>query len=352
MRVYHQLPSSSAATTPKAMALGTFDGVHAGHKAVLQSALHQAHVLGVAPTVWTFANHPQSVLSHTPPKLLTTLEERLTLMEAMGFTDAYVIPFDDAVRTITPEDFLTDWLYERCEARSLSVGYDFCFGRNREGNSQTLTQWGQQNTVGIHIIPPVMANLHQGDLIVSSTVIRKLVTFGDVEQARQLLERPYTLTAPVVEGFQRGRKLGFPTANLCMTTLMNHHRVLPALGVYAGWAAMEGHSTPLMAVANMGLSPTFETITPAERLEVHLLEAPIGLDLNILYGQTLSFAMTHRLRGEHIFSSVDALKTQIALDCDAASQLLGNDADTFQPLTFSVAHQAQTKACDPSAAVP
>jgi riboflavin kinase/FMN adenylyltransferase len=348
MRIHSQLPEPSSSTTPKALALGTFDGIHAGHKAVLQNALQQAQQLGASPTVWTFANHPQSVLSHTPPRLLTTLEERLALMEVMGFTDAYVIPFDNAVRTIAPDNFLTDWLYERCGARSLSVGYDFCFGRNREGNSQTLTHWGQGKNVGIHIIPPVMAS----DLVVSSTVIRKLVTFGDVEQARQLLERPYTLTAPVVQGFQRGRKLGFPTANLCMRTLTDQHRVLPALGVYAGWATLKNHPTPLMAVANLGLSPTFETITPAERLEVHLLELPSHQSLENLYGQKLSFAITHRLRGEHIFSSVNALKAQITTDCDTAREQLSHDASTFQPLTFSTAPETHMKPCAPSAVAP
>ncbi|MFN8614541.1 MAG: riboflavin biosynthesis protein RibF [Vampirovibrionales bacterium] len=318
MQVVTQLPDAAAPPPRVAIALGTFDGVHVGHQTVLRSARQAAQQHGLASAVWTFANHPHSVVSATAPKQLTTLQERLALMAAMGFEVAYVIPFDETVRQIDPETFLTEWLWARCGVRHISVGYDFCFGRNRAGNSALLRQWGQTQGVGISVLPALALHCQGTEQVVSSTLIRKLVAYGQVAEAAERLGRPYTLTAPVVRGFQRGRQLGFPTANLDMALLVHHHRVLPALGVYAGWATVEGWDRPVMAVANLGLSPTFETVEPAERLEIHLLDVLEPLTGETLYGKTLSFAFAHHLREERWFPSKEALVAQITADCDHA----------------------------------
>lgn len=300
---------SDITAAPTAVAIGMFDGIHAGHQQVLQQALDVAQTHGYRSAVLTFSNHPQTVLSATPPRLLSTLAERLALLEAMGVELVAALPFNHEMQCLGAQSFVQNLLAQELGARHVAVGYDFCFGVNREGNGDTLKTLAQQYEMGVTIVPPVRV---EGQ-IVSSTVIRKLLTFGDVATAAQLLSRFYQLTAPVISGLKRGRQLGFPTANLCMDALAL--RAMPGVGTYAGWAELSGERYP--AVCNIGLSPTFTQDALPERVEVHVL-GYTGADF---YGAPLTFAFTHRLRDESRFNSVDALTAQIQLDCDKARLL-------------------------------
>jgi riboflavin kinase/FMN adenylyltransferase len=286
-----------------ACALGTFDGVHAGHRMVLESALRQSRLLNVPSVVFTFANHPQHVLANTPLPLLSSLEERLAAFAQIGIEIAVVLEFDDWLRGLTASEFIQQILVEPLAVRSVTVGYDFHFGAGRSGDGTTLIQAGERLGFQTQIIQPVRV----ADQIVSSTIIRKLLGFGDVATAATLLGRPYLLSGTVSEGFQRGRGLGFPTANL----VTPEYRLVPALGTYGGVAIL--NDAPYAAVCNIGLSPTFEDSEPIRRMEVHLLDYA-GDDF---YGESLTFAFQTRLRDERKFASIEALRDQITADCEA-----------------------------------
>lgn len=329
-QVYSQLPHQSPQMPEHAIktsvAIGMFDGVHVGHRSVLASARNQAlsHAPVMRSGVLTFSNHPQTLLSQTPPRQLSTLAERLALFQQLGMDAVWAVPFDEAFRDISATDFVNEWLVNRLNVGHVSVGYDFCFGRGREGNGDVLKHLCHQAGITVEVVAPVRACQQ----IASSTLIRKLLTFGDVDTAAALLERPYSLMAPVVQGLQRGRTLGFPTANLDTKALQG--RLLPGIGTYAGWSCVlpagEKEKTPVVwpAVCNIGFAPTFGDVL-TEQIEVHVLGQP---DLSpyggSLYGHTLGFAFTHRLRDEQFFDGPEALVAQIQRDCDTALSVLGD----------------------------
>lgn len=318
MHVYTSLKDArhighTTAIGSSAFCLGTFDGVHAGHRVVMDSALRAAKQHGLLSGIFTFSNHPQSLLTSTPPRLLSSFEDRLNAFEAMGFDVVVCPPFDEAMKNIKAQDFIDTILYNTLQCRSLSVGYDFCFGQNRQGNGAYLQHEGPKNGIEhIHVIEPVKVD----GQIVSSTLIRKLLTYGELEQAVNLLGHPYILSAPIIQGKQLGRQLGFPTANMDMTTLKQHYRLIPANGVYGGFSIID--STPYRATINIGHSPSVDGGTPQPRIEVHLLDYS-GTDF---YKQNLTLHLTHRLRDERRFDSLDALKMQIQSDCHRARLLL------------------------------
>ena len=283
-----------------ACAIGMFDGVHSGHRMVLESALRSARILGVESVVVSFANHPQFLVSKSPTQLLSSLEERLAEFKAMGFDHALILTFDEWLMSLPAERFVAEILVEHLGAKSVSVGYDHRFGKGRAGNGELLQQLGER-TYGFttHVIEPVRVN----GQIVSSTLIRKLLAYGDLDQANTLLGRPYSLSGLVEPGLQRGRQLGFPTANLAL----DEHRLIPGTGTYGGFATLNGREYP--ALCNIGLSPTFGD-QAQKRVEVHLL----GYQGPDFYGETLHMALTHKLRDERKFSSVEELIAQIRQD--------------------------------------
>ncbi len=298
-----QLPQS-------ACALGMFDGVHVGHVMVLENALREARLLQIPSVVVSFANHPQFLISQTPTQLLSTLEERLSTFAKMGFDHALILDFDEWLKNLSAESFIELILMQHLGTRSVTVGYDHRFGKNRAGDGEMLKQFGQSHGFDVQIIDPVRteASLLEGSgQIVSSTLIRKLIAYGDVELANRLLGHDYTLTGVVEGGLQRGRELGFPTANLHIP----EHRLIPANGTYGGHAHLNGIEYP--AVCNIGLSPTFGDQV-RKRVEVHLLNYS-GPDF---YGQTLQVGLTHKLRDEQKFAGIEPLIQQIQQDCHKA----------------------------------
>jgi len=304
MKIHREaLPNTLPAA---ACAMGMFDGVHLGHRMILDNAIRRAKILGIPSVVFSFANHPQLLLSKTPTQVLSNLSERLKLFEELGFDHALILDFTPELRNLSAEAFVNTILLDALHVKHVTVGYDHRFGENRSGTGEVLTQMGDSHGFAVDIIQPVKVamrdNQHQ---IVSSTLIRKLLTYGDIDQANHLLGRAYTLTGPVVKGFQRGRGIGFPTANLGIES--NH--LIPALGTYGGAATLNGIT--YQAVCNIGHSPTFEESSPLPRVEVHLL----NYDGPDFYDESLTIAFTQRLRNEMTFPTVDALIAQIQQDC-------------------------------------
>ncbi len=302
--------SASTINLPaSACAIGMFDGIHIGHVMVLENALREARILGVPSVVVSFANHPQSLISRTPTQLLSTLEDRLAAFERMGFDYALILDFDEWLKGLSAEDFIQIILMERLGVKSVTVGYDHRFGKNRTGDGDLLKLTGQQQGFEVQIIDPVRTA--DGGQIVSSTLIRKLLTYGDIEQANQLLGHTYRLSGTVEQGLQRGRQLGFPTANLKIPA----SQVVPANGTYGGTAVL--NNQPYIAVCNIGLSPTFND-QAQKRVEVHLL----GYSGPDFYGEALQFTFLHRIRDEIQFPTADALIAQIQKDCQFTHEQL------------------------------
>jgi riboflavin kinase/FMN adenylyltransferase len=280
------------------LTLGNFDGVHSGHKALLELAGLRAREVRVPAVVVTFDPHPAMVVApERRPKLLMTLPQRLDAFAAAGMDLAWIIPFSRAFSELSPLAFLHG-LRQVFTPLELHVGQGFRFGKDRAGDLATLEHWGQET--GCRIQGHALRAPDGGYL--SSTRIRRSLDAGDVEEAAALLGHPYTLTGIVVEGERRGRSLGFPTANLAW-----EQEQLPCNGVYVTEVRGAHLSGPMRGLTNVGIKPTFQE--PALTVETHLP----GFDGD-LYGCHLEVRFLHRLRGEQSFSGMDALRTQIARD--------------------------------------
>lgn len=290
--------------------VGNFDGVHVGHREILRIVTERAGARGGEAAVYTFEPHPRKVLRpHDPPKLLTTLEQKLELIEAAGVDVAVVEPFDLAFASQSAVEFVRDVLYARLRPQEVYVGYDFRFGHDREGSMGTLTEMGPHLGFAVTIVPEVTV----GGRDVNSTRIRELLGLGHVEEACLLLDRPYAVRGLVVEGDRRGRTLGFPTVNLAP-----ENEVLPAVGVYAGRLRVLGRTgaDALPAVINVGRRPTVKPDDPVTA-EAHVIDWS-----GDLYGERVEIAFLHRLREERRFANLEALRSQIARDRDVARQRL------------------------------
>lgn len=288
------------------LALGMFDGVHVAHKAVILDAVNKAKILDAVPAVVAFANHPQCVTSKTPTKLLTTLDDRLDLFAKLGIKAALILDFTSELSDISADDYLQTVLLGALNAKSISIGYDHCFGKGREGNYDFLQENSSKYNYEVDVIPPVSI---EGQ-IVSSSVIRSFIALGNMESAANLLERPYSLKGNVIKGKQRGRTLGFPTANLDVDKSL----MIPSTGIYAG--VVEFENQQFKAVINIGKNPTFGDIHHIS-IEVYIL----NFSKNI-YNQSIKVDFIKKIRDEIKFASVESLVAQIKIDCDDAVKVL------------------------------
>ena len=292
--------------------IGNFDGVHRGHRAILETVVGRAKDLGGVAVVYTFEPHPRKVLRpESAPGLLTTLDQKVELLEAAGVDAVIVEPFTREFARTEAREFIEQCLYERIRPVEVYVGYDFHFGRDREGSMRLLTELGPRLGFSVTIIPEVTVD--DGD--VNSTRIRELLAAGEPERAARLLGRPVTVRGAVVRGDERGRTLGFPTANL-----EPENEVLPASGVYAGHLRLLDDGEPargarLRAVTNVGRRPTFSG--GETRAESHVLDFD-----GDLYGRRVEISFSLRLRAEQKFENVEALKRQIGADVEAARRKL------------------------------
>ena len=293
--------------------IGAYDGLHLGHQTVIAEVVAKAKATGRRSAVVTFDRHPAVIVRpESAPKLLTDHEQRMELLEATGVDAAVVLPFDEAQSREAPLSFIERVLVRCLSTKLIVVGADFHFGRNREGNVDLLRQVG--NTYGFEVAPMVLIPRADGvDEPVSSTVIRRALAGGNVEMAAAMLTRPFEARGKVVQGDQRGRLLGFPTANVEVPNRI----CLPADGVYAGWYERPDGSTHPCAI-NLGRRPTFYEHADSSLLEAHL----IGFEGD-LYGEEAKVRFTNFLRSERKFDGIDALVAQLNADIDHARGLLG-----------------------------
>ncbi len=297
------ISSLSQALTPSAVALGNFDGLHRGHCKVISalrefSAAQPAHL-----TVVAFDPHPQAFFSGQPQLLLTPLAEKVTLLEDLGVEQLVLLKFDQALAQLSPQEFVDQILVQQLEARSISVGFNFGFGRQRSGTTADLDAIASHYQIPVHIATPQTAAAQP----ISSSAIRTALLNGQLDPAHHMLGRPYTLTGKVVEGQHLGATLGFPTANLKLPD----DKFLPRQGVYRVRVTSPQLLQAQPGVMNLGYRPTVDGTQQV--LEVHLLDWS-----GDLYGHTITVALEQFLRPEQKFDSLEALKAQIQRDCEAA----------------------------------
>lgn len=289
-----------------AVSIGVFDGVHRGHQVVLRRLVATAATLAATPAVLTFDPHPLEVVApDAAPKLLTTVEQRVEVFAELGIELVGVLPFVE-IRDLTPQAFAREVLAERLAARHVVVGSDFRFGKDREGTAELLASLGGQ--LGFSVEPVELLAERDGE-VVSSTRIRRLVASGAVEEAAEVMGRPHELRGRVIHGDSRGHSIGYPTANLHIPERM----AIPADGVYAAWAVVEGKAWP--AVVNIGVRPTFGV--SSRTVEAHLL----GFSGD-LYGSQVALRFVSRLRDERRFGGVDELVEQLQRDVEEGRRRL------------------------------
>lgn len=288
------------------LTIGVFDGVHRGHQVIIQKLTAGAHRAGVPAVALTFWPHPATVLGRGEVKCLTTPDERAALLADFGVDRVITYPFDQTVAGTSAQDFMK-LLKDHLNFSHLLIGYDFALGKGRTGNAASLTEIGAELHYEVEVIPAVSDESG----VVSSTAIRKLVSVGSVAEASRLLGHNYGLHGPVVQGDQRGRGLGIPTANIQYPP----EKVLPAKGIYACWAFLGDEKHP--AMINIGVNPTFTPDKTSINVEAYILD----FDREI-YGQDLRLEFVERLRDELTFSSVEALLEQIRLDIEKGREIL------------------------------
>ncbi len=290
---------------PIYLAIGVFDGVHLGHRAVLERALSERRARGGSAVAVTFDPHPTRILRpERAPHLLTSTLHKLRLIRAIGIEHVLILPFTREFADTSPAQFIRT-LASSCELREICVGHEWCFGKDRAGNLALMAELGEQLGFDEVGVPAVTVD---GEAV-SSTVIRRSIESGDLVKAARFLGRPYAILGTVVRGQQLGRKLGFPTANLAA-----HNEQFPPNGVYEVWAQwIETSDRRWKGVANIGVRPTLENGAGERLLEVHLLDFE-----GDLYGQDLEVTFVRFLRAEQKFSSLDALREQIGKDVVSA----------------------------------
>ena len=306
-------PSACPSDHPgHALTIGAYDGVHRGHQAVIRSTQLIADRLGVQSAVVTFDPHPAFVLRpENAPRLLTDLDQKLELLDAAGVDTAVVVPFDEERATETPEEFVRSVLVDCLRARAVVVGADFHFGRDRAGNVDVLSKLGLEHgfeVEGVQLLPRPDGTLES----VSSTAIRRALAGGEVATAAGLLGHFHELRGMVTRGDQRGRTIGFPTANVAVRPEL----AMPADAVYAAWYRRpDGTRHP--AAVNVGKRPTFYQDAEHSLLEAHL----IGFTGD-LYDEPASVQFVELIRSEQRFDGIEALAEQLQKDVARAAAIL------------------------------
>ncbi len=279
------------------LTLGNFDGVHIGHQTILEEVGRRARAIEGQSIVLTFVPHPLKVLKpEICPPIITFIEQKAEMISRYNIDVLIAANFSKEFAKQTPREFIENILQKQIGAREVIVGYDYGFGRGREGTIDFLKQMGRELNIMVDIVDPVKLD----GRIVSSTSLRQTVMSGDVEAAGRLMGRPYQIVGEIVTGHRRGRTIGFPTANID-----SKNELFPKRGVYIVYAAVKGHT--YQGVANVGFNPTFgdEKIS----VETHILD----FDEDI-YGEELVVAFMSRLRSEVKFDGVDSLVEQINKD--------------------------------------
>jgi riboflavin kinase/FMN adenylyltransferase len=302
MRLFHGTDNAEI-QRPTVLTLGVFDGLHLGHQLIMKTVVERARAVGAVPTVITFDPHPRAVLHpESAPPLLQTFDQKIEAFGVLGIEQTIVVRFTSEFSNIRAADFLRETVKDRLHAQEVYLGKGFAFGHDREGNIELLKPLGSELGFVAGEVPEVSFRGRR----VSSSKIRELLAKGQVNLARRMLGRPYGVEGQVMRGAERGRQLGFPTANL-----HPQNRVIPRNGVYVTGTLIEGQWR--RSVTNVGLRPTFgEALEPS-------VETFVMNWSGDLYGDVVRVRFLYRLRDERKFDSIDSLRTQIGRDVERAN---------------------------------
>lgn len=308
MKIFNSIQdfSTSSATV---LTLGTFDGVHIGHKSIIHKLTSTAEAAGAQSTVLTFFPHPRMVLQQDSDiKLLNTINEKAFLLEQCGVDNLIIHPFDHNFSRLTAEEFVKDILVDRLNISHIIIGYDHRFGRNRTATISDLEKFGE--LYGFEVIQ--ISALEIDEVSVSSTKIRNALDAGDITTANSYLGYPYILTGTVVKGREIGRTIGFPTANI---EVSEDYKLIPPIGIYIVSSIIDGRN--VFGMMSIGTNPTVGGTT--RTIEVNYLDFE-----GDLYGKELRIGIYSKIRDEEKFASLDALKEQLVKDGQATRTFFQN----------------------------
>lgn len=304
MKVFTDFDSVERLIKP-VVTIGNFDGVHRGHQALITNVINEKNKIGGTACVITFYPHPLTVINpYIKIEQITPINDKLNILEGLGVDVTILVKFDDHFSSISAEEFVNNIIWAKLKAKVVIVGYDFSFGRNKEGDREFFKKKGEELGFEVKVIEPVIEN----DIIISSTRIRSFLKEGKIKEARNFLGRPYVLKGMVTKGKKIGRLIGFPTANLLIIDYL-----IPRNGVYAAYAYLDDKK--YKAVLNIGPAVTFNIDTVS--FEVHLLDFT-----GDIYGKEMVIEFVERIRGVEKFKDVEMLKVQINKDIERAKEIL------------------------------
>lgn len=308
MQIVRHIPPNGIPANGVVLTLGNFDGIHLGHQALVKNAIADARILGVASLVLTFEPHPMQVLApERAPKMLLQHKDKMQLLQTLGVDYVVVQTFDRAFAQMSARAFVEQMLVKQLQVRKVWVGRDLRFGKGRRGSVTELEMWGRELGYSVGIVEPVMV----GSERVSSSRVRELVNNGNVAQVRDMLGRFYYISGKVVQGHQRGRVLGFPTANIA-----SRAEILPKDGIYA--TIIEIGEASYRSVSSLGSNPTFGD--GPRTVETYIMD--FSRDI---YGEGVRLSFVQRIRDEARFATVDDLVAQIRLDVVEAQRLIPSE---------------------------
>lgn len=309
MRVFRDISTIHVSDIPESVvALGTFDGMHLGHREILMRCVSRGRQDCIPSVAFTFQKHPVEVIRpQFAPLLLTDIEDKLALIQGIGIDNTVIAQFDEEMARATPEEFVREILVDSLRARHVIIGFNYTFGWKAQGNAESLRELGEKHGFRVEVAEPVLVD----GAVVSSTRIRSHLGEGDMEGAQAMLGRPFSIKGRIIRGESRGKTLGYPTVNLDVS----HGTALPKCGVYATGIHVKGHM--FKAVTNIGTRPTFAGKNVS--VETHI----IGFEGD-LYGETIRVFFVKRLRDEIRFPTSEALACQISQDVKRAKELLNH----------------------------
>lgn len=309
MKVHRELASTLPLFRNAVVTIGTFDGVHLGHRQIIRQMKDEAAQVNGETVIITFHPHPRKVVSSVPGdiRLLNTLEEKIMLLEKAGIDHLIVVPFDNYFATQTADEYVEDFLYRYFRPHTVIIGYDHRFGKGRTGDYHLMETYGKKLGFVVREISEQLIN----EIVVSSTRIRQALKANDVDTANKFLGYSYFFSGTVIEGNKLGRTIGYPTANL---RINSEEKLVPGNGVYAVTVNSEA-TGPCKGMMNIGVRPTVDGVNRV--IEVNIFD--FNKDI---YGAELEITLHHFLRGEVKFNGLDALKEQLRKDREASVDLL------------------------------
>lgn len=288
-------------TEPAVIAVGNFDGVHKGHQEIIKRTIREAGSIGIKSAVFTFTNHPRNLLDRKHAvKNIQYPEDKIRIFDIMGVDYLFSIPFDERIMDMEPDDYIEHILIEKMNMREVFCGFNYHFGHKAKGDVELLVKKGVELGFGTHVLEPYMIDGN----VVSSTLIRKMISEGRMEECEKYLGRFYSLGGEVVKGNQIGRTMGFPTCNLEVDETM----VTPPNGVYITYCVYKGEHYP--SVTNVGVKPTIGG--HVKNIETHLFDFD-----RTMYGEKIRVEFIRLIREEIKFDSLEDLSAQIEKDCIA-----------------------------------